>query len=44
MGVDRHETWPTGADHNLAIMSSTCTGYVELAAELAADFDPEWRP
>jgi TolB protein len=38
------ETWPTGANHDIAIITATCTGYAELATDLAADFDPAWRP
>jgi serine/threonine protein kinase len=38
------ETWPTGSDHNIAVLSSTCTNYFELAPDPAIDFDPVWRP
>jgi serine/threonine protein kinase len=38
------ETWPTGSDHNIAVLSSTCTSYFELVPDPAIDFDPVWRP
>jgi hypothetical protein len=38
------ETWPTGANHEIAIMSSACSNYKELTDDPALDFDPAWRP
>ena len=38
------ETWPDGANHNIAIMRVTCTDYQELTTDPALDFDAAWRP
>ena len=38
------ETWPDGANHNIAIMSATCTDYQEMTTDPALDFDAAWRP
>ncbi|HET7011939.1 MAG TPA: protein kinase [Anaerolineales bacterium] len=38
------ETWPTGSNHEIAVMSSACTNYKELTTDPALDFDPAWRP
>lgn len=38
------ETWPDGVNHNVAIMSSSCTNYAELTEDPALDFDAAWRP
>ncbi|HKZ53995.1 MAG TPA: protein kinase [Anaerolineales bacterium] len=38
------ETWPTGIDHNIAILTSSCTNYALLTTDPGADFDPAWRP
>ena len=38
------ETWPDGKDHNIAIMTSTCTNYAVLTQDPGLDFDPAWRP
>lgn len=38
------ETWPDGVNHNVAIMSSSCTNYAELMEDPALDFDAAWRP
>lgn len=38
------ETWPDGVNHEVAILSSTCSNYVELTDDPAFDFDPVWRP
>lgn len=38
------ETWPTGSNHEVAIMTTTCTNFTTLAGDPAADFDPAWRP
>lgn len=38
------ETWPTGSNHDIAIMTNACSNYILLAGHPAADFDPAWRP
>jgi len=38
------ETWPSGSNHDIAVMSSACTNYKELTSDPALDFDPAWRP
>ena len=38
------ETWPTGSNHVIAVMSSACTNYKELTSDPGLDFDPAWRP
>lgn len=38
------ETWPDGVNHNIAIMSVSCTEYQELTNDPALDFDATWRP
>jgi eukaryotic-like serine/threonine-protein kinase len=38
------ETWPTGTDHNIAILTSTCTNYSLLTTDPSVDFDAAWRP
>jgi serine/threonine-protein kinase len=38
------ETWPSGANHEIAIMTSSCTNYTLLTHDKAFDFDPAWRP
>ncbi len=38
------ETWPSGSNHEIAVMSSACTNYQELTDDPALDFDPAWRP
>ena len=38
------ETWPQGNDHNIGLISSSCTNYAELTQDPAYDFDPAWRP
>jgi Tol biopolymer transport system component len=38
------ETWPDGKNHNLAILSVSCTNFAELTTDPALDFDPAWRP
>jgi Tol biopolymer transport system component len=38
------ETWPSGSNHEIAVMSSSCTNYKELTADPSSDFDPVWRP
>lgn len=38
------ETWPDGTNHNIALVSSSCSGYAEITTDLAYDFDVSWRP
>jgi hypothetical protein len=38
------ETWPDGANHNIAILRSSCTDYQALTINPAQDFDVAWRP
>ena len=38
------ETWPDGTNHNLGILTLSCTNYAELTSDPAFDFDPAWRP
>jgi Tol biopolymer transport system component len=38
------ESWPEGDNHNIAIISSSCTNYAELTTDPSVDFDPDWRP
>ncbi len=38
------ETWPDGSNHNIAIITSSCSQYVELTSDPSLDFDPAWRP
>jgi serine/threonine protein kinase len=38
------ETWPDGVEHNIAIISSSCTNYTEITSDPYRDFDPVWRP
>ncbi len=38
------ETWPTGDNHDIAIITSSCTNYTELTSDAGWDFDPAWRP
>ena len=38
------ETWPDGINHNIAIMTTTCTSVTQLTSDQAEDFDPAWRP
>jgi len=38
------ETWPDGVDHEIAVLTSTCSNYVELTDNPGSDFDPVWRP
>jgi serine/threonine protein kinase len=38
------ETWPDGVNHNVAILSSSCSNYAELTEDNALDFDAAWRP
>lgn len=38
------ETWPTGVEHQIAIMSTSCTSYALLTDHPGLDFDAVWRP
>jgi serine/threonine protein kinase len=38
------ETWPDGTNHNIALISSSCSGYAEITTDPAYDFDASWRP
>ena len=38
------ETWPDGENHEIAIISSTCTNYGEITSDPLWDFDAAWRP
>jgi TolB protein len=38
------ETWPDGENHEIAVISSTCTNYGEITADSLWDFDAAWRP
>ncbi len=38
------ETWPTGENHDIAILSSSCTYYSEIVTAPGTDFDQAWRP
>jgi serine/threonine-protein kinase len=38
------EAWPDGEDHNIAIITVTCTNYGEITLDPLWDFDAAWRP
>ena len=38
------ETWPDGVNHDIAVMTSSCTNYGLLTSDPGLDFDPAWRP
>lgn len=38
------ETWPTGVDHNIAIITPSCSSYAQLTDHPELDFDAAWRP
>ncbi len=38
------ETWPTGDNHDIALIAESCTNYARLTSDPAIDFDPAWRP
>jgi serine/threonine protein kinase len=38
------ETWPDGSNHDIAIITSSCSQYVELTSDPSLDFDAAWRP
>ncbi len=38
------ETWPDGVNHEIGVMTSSCTNYGLLTSDPGLDFDPAWRP
>jgi serine/threonine protein kinase len=38
------ETWPDGVNHDIVIMTTTCSSVTPLTDDAALDFDPAWRP
>lgn len=38
------ETWPDGANHNIAITRSGCSNYGLVTTDPGLDFDAVWRP
>jgi Tol biopolymer transport system component len=38
------ETWPSGSNHEIAVMTVNCTNFRLLTEDPALDFDPAWRP
>jgi len=38
------ETWPSGSNHEIAVMTVNCTNFRILTSDSALDFDPAWRP
>lgn len=38
------ETWPTGGDHEIALVTSNCANYTELTSQTGLNFDAAWRP
>ena len=48
LSLDRNwaamETWPTGSNHDIAVMTINCTNFRILTDDPALDFDPTWRP
>ena len=38
------ETWPDGVNHEIGVMTSSCTNYGLLTVDPGQDFDPAWRP
>ncbi len=38
------ETWPDGVNHNIGIISVSCTNYGEITTGPGWDFDASWRP
>jgi hypothetical protein len=38
------ETWPSGANHEIGVMTINCTNFRTLTDHSAFDFDPAWRP
>ena len=38
------ESWPDGENHDIAVISRTCTNYGEITSDPLWDFDAAWRP
>jgi serine/threonine protein kinase len=38
------ETWPDGVNHDIALITASCTSYTLLTTDPGWDFDPAWRP
>jgi serine/threonine protein kinase/Tol biopolymer transport system component len=38
------ETWPDGVNHDIVILTVTCSSVTSLTDDAALDFDPAWRP
>lgn len=38
------ETWPSGSNHEIAVMTVNCTNFHLLTDDPGLDFDPAWRP
>lgn len=38
------ETWPTGTDHEIALLTTNCANYTELTSHTGLNFDAAWRP
>jgi len=38
------ETWPDGVNHEIGIMTSSCSNYSLLTADPGQDFDAAWHP
>jgi len=38
------ETWESGSNHEIAVMSASCTNFRLLTESPGHDFDPAWRP
>ena len=38
------ETWPSGSNHEIAVMTVNCTNFRVLTDDPGLDFDPAWRP
>lgn len=38
------ETWPTGVNHDIGLISSSCTNFTSMTEDAAIDFDAAWRP
>jgi Tol biopolymer transport system component len=39
-----YESWPTGNNHDIYIMSQTVANLVRLTTDPAWDISPAWRP
>ena len=38
------ESWPSGSNHEIAVMTVNCTNFRILTEDPGLDFDPAWRP